>query len=216
MPRLKKPTQRDEALNELRVGLYFKSLNYRIVEWEPPGNNNKKGEYSITPNGEDVVFVEVKSPGWEGQLDPEEQRSVRKKQPKYMPGEIRCARGQWPQVRACIERAYPKFLPDCKNLLVIADDLRVPLDDLPMEIALYNPHLLSTSLAEFGCSEYGFGCFASNKFENIGGVARFENRLLSSRSYFSDCYRLYLYPNTFGLKQLPPFRRPAPTPHKTH
>ncbi len=195
--------QRDEALNELRVGLCFKALDYRIVAWEPLGNNAKRGEFSITHNGEDLFFVEVKSPGWEGELDQKERRAGRKKQPKYRPGEGRRGpNATWPHVRTCITKAYPKFLPHFNNLLVIADDFRVPLDDLNMELALYNPHL-SPALSEFGCSEYELGCFASNAFENIGSVARFNNELLSSRNYFGDCYRLYTYANPFALKQFP-------------
>jgi hypothetical protein len=202
--RLKSKLERpDEALNELRVGLFFKSLGYRIVEWEPIGNNGKKGEYLISDSGGDLLFVEVKSPGWEGELDPEERRAGRKNQKKYIVGE--CRRGPnatWPQIRCCVTKAYTKFLPSCKNLLVIADDFRVPPDDLQMELALYNPHL-SRSLSDFGCSEYGLGCFASSAFGSLGGVARFKNKLLSSRNYFNDCYCLEDYHNPFALKQLP-------------
>jgi hypothetical protein len=193
-----KLTQRDEALNELRVGLCLKSLDYRIVEWEPLCNNATKGEYSIAQNEQDVIFVEVKSPGWEGELDPQERRTGRTKQPKYMPEERRGGPlATWQQVRTCIVKAYPKFAPDRKNLLVIADDFYVPLDGPQMEIALYNPQ------ASLGCPEYGLGCFASDAFQNIGSVLRLENRLPSSRSYFSDCYRLYGYPNPFALRVLP-------------
>jgi hypothetical protein len=41
------------------------------------------GEYLIdTPEGQHV-FVEVKSPGWEGELSDEERTAGRAKQPKY-------------------------------------------------------------------------------------------------------------------------------------
>lgn len=193
-----KITQRDEALNELRVGLCLKSLDYRIVEWEPLGNNGTRGEFLIMHNGEEAIFVEVKSPGWEGELTPQERRSGRTKQAKYMREERRGGPlATWQQVRICVGKAYRKFAPDRKNLLVIADDFHVPLDEPQMEVALYNPQ------ASLGCPEYGLGCFASSALENIGSVLRFENRLLSSRVYVRDCYGLQCYRNPFALRQLP-------------
>ena len=189
-----RPKQRDETLNELRVGLGLKALGYRIVGWEPRGQNRRKLEYSIQRDAEDVVFVEVKSPGWEGELAPEERRRGRANQPKYMLGEHRGGPlATWQDIRTCVTKAYPKFAPGCQNLLVIADDFRVPLDDLQMKIALYNPD----------CPDYGPGCFASREFEDLGGAARLQNELLSSRAYFSVCYRIYGYPNPYALKQLP-------------
>jgi hypothetical protein len=196
-----KRAQRDETLNELRLGLHFKSIRYRIVEWEPLGNNGKRGEYSVTHNGVDVIFVEVKSPGWEGELTPQERLAGRTKKPKYIPEERRGGpHALWQQIRACITRAYPKFAPDKRNLLVIADDFRAPPDRPQMDVALYNPN------ADLGCPEYGLGCFASSTFENLGSVAWIENRLLTSRNYFDDCYRLHCHPNPFALK---PFEIPS-------
>jgi|SRR5208283_1113076 len=69
IPRLEsRNTQRDEALSELRVAYLLHHNQFPVVRWEPPGLNGKVGEYLIgTPEGQDV-FVEVKSPGWEGEL----------------------------------------------------------------------------------------------------------------------------------------------------
>jgi len=129
-----KVAQRDEALNELRVGMHFKSVGYRIVEWEPLGDDLKRGEYSITHDGHDEIFVEVKSPGWEGELSSEEVRAGRTKQPKYQLNERRGGGfSQWPQIRACVNRAYPKFAPSSTNLLVIADDYFMPPDDIQIK-----------------------------------------------------------------------------------
>jgi len=203
-----KLAQRDEALNELRVALALKSLGYRIVEWEPLGNGAKRGEYSITQDGHGVIFVEVKSPGWEGELAPEERAAGRTKQPKYIPGERRGGPlATWQRIRCCVEQAYSKFSPDRTNILVIADDFRVPLDDQQMGIALYNPVaslLAPLGCSDYACSDYGLGPFASSTFENIGSVARLTNELLSRQDYVDDCYRLRFYHNPFARKPVPP------------
>jgi hypothetical protein len=83
-PRLESEnTLRDEALNELRVAYLLHHSQFPIVQWDPPGLNGKVGEYLIcTPEGQHI-FVEVKSPGWEGNLSEEERRAGRTQQPKY-------------------------------------------------------------------------------------------------------------------------------------
>lgn len=55
--------------------------------WEPLGNDGARGEYSVAHEGEDSIFVEVKSPGWEGELGLEERLAGRTKKPKYIVGE---------------------------------------------------------------------------------------------------------------------------------
>jgi hypothetical protein len=164
IPRLEsKNTLRDEALNELRVAYLLHHSQFPVVQWEPPGLNRKIGEYLIgTPEGQ-PVFVEVKSPGWEGELCDEERRAGRTKQPKYQQGEGGFF-GNWQPLQKCIasEKTYPKFAPTQPNLLIVADDLRVSLHDSPddVEIALYADH-----------KRYGeVGYFTSAKFENLGGV----------------------------------------------
>jgi len=166
VPRLEsRNTQRDEALNELRVAYFLHHSEFRIVQWEPPGLNGRVGEYLVaTP--EKSVFVEVKSPGWEGELSDGERRAGRTKQPKYQQGEGG-AFGNWQAVQKCIasDKTYPKFSANQSNLLVIADDLRVSLHNSlnHVEIALYAEHKL-----------YGeTGYFTSARFENLGGVGVF-------------------------------------------
>ena len=140
VPRLQsKNAQRDEALNELRIAYWFHHTGFPVARWEPPGLNSKVGEYAIATPAQKDVFVEVKSPGWEGELSEVQLQSGRAKQPKYGHkggGAI----GNWIPLRKCIEKAYPKFAPTQPNLLVVADDLIFPLHYSldHVEIALYN------------------------------------------------------------------------------
>jgi len=39
--------QRDEALNELRLAYLLDSLNFPVVQWDPPGLNGKIGEFLL-------------------------------------------------------------------------------------------------------------------------------------------------------------------------
>src|SRR5436190_1831034 len=58
--------QRDETLSELRVANFLYQEGFPIAQWEPLGLNGKKGESLIITPEKQHVFVEVKSPGWEG------------------------------------------------------------------------------------------------------------------------------------------------------
>ena len=189
IPRLEsRKTLRDEALNELRVAYFLHQSRFSIVQWEPPGLNGKVGEYLIgTPEGQ-RVFVEVKSPGWEGELSDEERRAGRTKEPKYRHLEGG-AFGNWQPLQKCIasDKTYPKFTPTQPNLLVIADDLQVSLHDSPghAEIALYADHK--------GYGEAGY--FTSARFENIGGVGVFN----ASSAGRGIEYKFGLFDNPFAL-----------------
>src|SRR6266851_3236712 len=78
VPRLEsKDPQRDEALNELRIAHFFHHGGFSILQWDPPGLNGKVGEYLIDTPEREAVFIEVKSPGWEGELSVAERQAGR-------------------------------------------------------------------------------------------------------------------------------------------
>lgn len=189
IPRLEsKAAKRDEALEELRVAYWFHHRGFPVAQWEPPGLNGKVGEYLIRSPEEKNVFVEVKSPGWEGRLSADQRHAGRTRQPKYQNGEGG-AIGNWIPLQECIasERTYPKFDPAQSNLLVVADDLMVNLHDIPqhIEVALYPSH-----------KGYGVtGHFTSPAFENLGGVGIF--RAFSGGRGVE--YEFRIFDNSFAL-----------------
>src|SRR5438128_2474411 len=68
-PRLSsKKQQRDEALNEVRVAHYLDSIGYPVVAWEPVDAPPYNTEFSVSLGNSKPVFIEVKSPGWEGEI----------------------------------------------------------------------------------------------------------------------------------------------------
>jgi hypothetical protein len=193
IPRLEsKNAQRDETLDELRVAYLLHHSQFPVVQWEPPGLNGKIGEYLIdTPEGQ-RVFVEVKSPGWEGELSDEERCAGRAKQPKYRQGDGG-AFGNWHPLQRCVAspRTYPKFSPTQPNLLIVADDLKMPLlESLDhVEIALYADH-----------NRYGeVGYFTSARFENLGGVGVFRALSVAFSAVHSVEYEFKLFDNPFAL-----------------
>jgi hypothetical protein len=181
--------QRDKALNELRVAYLLHQGGFPIVQWDPPGLNGKIGEYLVrTPEARNV-FVEVKSPGWEGEGDlSKEERRARTKQPKYGKAES-FAVGNWRALQKCIasEKTYPKFTPAQSNLLVVADDFRFSLTDSinHVKIALYADHK--------GYGELGY--FTSARFENLGAVGIFD----ASSAGHEVKYEFQVFANLFAL-----------------
>src|SRR5580658_7026496 len=86
-------------------------------------------------------------------------RLHRTKEPKYQQGEGG-AFGNWEPLQKCIAspRTYPKFAPTQPNLLIIADDLKISLQDslAHVDIALYADH-----------DRYGQkGYFTSSQYQN--------------------------------------------------
>jgi hypothetical protein len=182
--------KRDEALSELRAALFFQQNGFKIFDWEPKGEGNHEGEFRMQRTGEPSIFVEVKSPGWEAQIQDEERRKDRSKKPKFLPGTIEGqVVGPW-ELRNCIsENAYPKFTQSDANLLVIADDFKPPLDDYMAKIALYEEY------------ENQDGCFASNRFARLGGIAVLQ--LDEFRSQAPVTYSYNFYANRHALVPLP-------------
>jgi hypothetical protein len=189
VPRLEsKNEQRDEALQELRVAYWLHNWGFPVVEWEPPGLGGKVGEYLVSNTEKKHVFVEVKSPGWEGQLSDAERQAGRTKEPKHRDGDGGAV-GNWIPLQKCIasEKTYPKFSPTQSNLLVIADDLQVNLHEIPehIRVALYPSH-----------KAYGVtGCFATPAFENLGGVGIFR----ASSEGRGIKYEFQVFDNQFAL-----------------
>ena len=187
-----RPQERDDALQEIRVARFLTTDGFPVAEWEPPGNGNLIDEFSVQALPSPPVFVEVKSPGWEGQLSQEQRDAGRAKQEKYQ-GLQGGADDPWRAIRASVRKAYPKFSPGQPNLLVIADDRFMPLatwGDLPAQQALFHS---STALDE----EAGY--FTTRTFENLGGVALFKQEIqVNLFPEFSEKplrYEFLLYPN---------------------
>jgi hypothetical protein len=187
IPRLEsKAAQRDEALDELRVAYWLHHSGFPVVQWDPPGLNGRVGEYLISTPERKNVFVEVKSPGWEGELPDDEHKAGRARQPKYG-GDEGGAVANWIPLQDCIERAYAKFDSAQPNLLIVADDFHFGLYDCldHVELALYNTD-----------KGYGMdGYFTSPVFENLGGVGVFR-AIIGDRGVE---YEFRVFGNPFAL-----------------
>jgi hypothetical protein len=93
-----KNTKRDEALNELRLPYLFDHTGFPVVQLDPPGENNKIGEYLLESPEKANVFVEPKSRGWESERSKQEITAGRQHQPKYRNQVEGGAVGNWDPV----------------------------------------------------------------------------------------------------------------------
>lgn len=180
--------QRDSALDELRVAYHLHQNHFLIVDWEPVGLNGNKGEYLVRgPSGVDI-FVEVKGPRWEGELEEDEIRAGRTKQLKELYLEGR-AIAPWQRIRFEVEKAYKKFTPTAPNLLIVAGHRGfVSMEhgtEMFANMALYDTH--------------NSGCFTGPKYENLGGAAIFWMGNTMSESW----YEMRLFLNPFAAEPLP-------------
>jgi hypothetical protein len=179
-----RPQERDDAVQEIRVARFLTANGFPVAQWEPPGKGRFIGEFSVHAPPSKPVFLEVKSPGWQGQLSQEERDAGRAQQEKYQ-GIEGGADDPWRAIRMSIRKAYPKFHSDQPNLLVIADDRFMPLatwGDLPAEQALF---IRGTALEEVGY-------FTTREFENLSGVGLFKAESVVGQGLN---YTFFLYTN---------------------
>jgi hypothetical protein len=155
-------TVRDETLSEISSA-YLMEMNfkYKVIDWERKTINCRDVDF-IIQDGSDEIYCEAKSPGWESDLTQSERLNGRKELPKYENGEFRYVDPR-KKIRYAIKKAYPKFLPDCKNLLILKPDL--------FESFLHFPLTLDIALFD-NKSTYGNekGYFVDSDYANIGGI----------------------------------------------
>lgn len=209
--KLREPrAKRNEFLVELATAYFLDTrCALPVVGLEPPGSGGKTGEFLFGLPDKRQMFVEVKSPGWEGEVEEEERlkrvgprprgRLLRLDQPKYQHLEGR-AFHHTQRVRDTVAKAYPKMPERLPTLLVISDDLFVSLtdsDDMvkwalfakrsidPIhEAAKYQPQWTTED-----------GCFLGSQYERLGAVAVFN--FIPGEPYR---YRFTLFRNPHALE----------------
>ncbi|MHB8276456.1 MAG: hypothetical protein ACYDIA_02225 [Candidatus Humimicrobiaceae bacterium] len=190
-------TQRDEALSEILAAYILEEkLNYKIIEWERNTIGKRDVDFVIMADFQEI-YCEVKSPGWEAELNQTEKTSGRKLQPKYINAEVRSL-GPWENIQYSIIKAYPKFLTDKNNMVIMCHDLFLGLleDDLNTNIALYSKDNRYNSIIK----KEQKGCFSNNTFENIGGLLIIEDNLYSGNKEVT--YKYKFFPNNYSLNRI--------------
>jgi hypothetical protein len=147
------------------VACFLDSLGYPVSDWnEPEDAPGRNVEFAVTLGACGKAFVEVKSPGWESELTPEEIRQGRTKQPKHRGLEGRAA-GPHQIIQRTVRKAMPKFTGDVPSIVVISDDCFMPLIEWgwgPLQTALTRSTLA-----------YGDGLFQQAAYSVIGAVCLF-------------------------------------------
>ena len=114
---------------EVWAAFYFSKNRFIVSQWEPEYVPNHPGDLEITLGGGLPVFVEVKRPGWQGELTSKERADGRADNPKYRNAEVRSFDNVGLIVNS-IRKALPKFSSGCANIVVVVDDLFLsPLDE---------------------------------------------------------------------------------------
>lgn len=113
-------TQRHGFLAEARVAFFLCYNGFSITSWEPQGSSNSLGEFEIQWNSSLPIFVEVKGPTWEGELNESELKNGRKKTGKYKDGEPRILNTMGKIIKAIDKsKEQNKFAEGRPNLLVV-------------------------------------------------------------------------------------------------
>lgn len=183
LPRLRaRESERDAALAEARAAFFFARNGFRILAWEPEAVAGRPGDLEIQWTNTEPIFVEVKGPGWEGELSKEEIAAGRQHGLKYINAEGRAV-GPIGRVVYCLGKSVPKFDPKRVNLVVVVDDLFISPTELPKD------YLQQSLQHELAAPEYA----------KVGGVF-----LLNPASHSGPIeYRKFFVPNTGALVQMP-------------
>lgn len=132
LPRLR-AKERNAALAEARAGFYFHRNGFAILRWEPEVVPGIPGDIEISWRDTEPLFLEVKCPRWEGELEEEEIQAGRTERPKYINAEGR-AIDPVERVVYVVGKALPKFDAAHVNLVVVVDDLFVSPLDMPSDL----------------------------------------------------------------------------------
>jgi len=140
------PQHRDASLAEARAAYFLNQNCFRIVEWEPEGEGNKKGDALVSYPGAPEIFVEVKQPGWRGEHMPlstkdrnrlslaeKEKFHRRKKQEKFLPDVIEAGTAAPHRFSMSVVRrnALQKLSDKRPNVVIVVDDCIVSVVGLP-------------------------------------------------------------------------------------
>jgi hypothetical protein len=185
LPRLcARETERDGALAEARMGFFFARNGFDILRWEPEEVLNRPGDLDIQWGDTEPIFVEVKGPGWQGELSQEARKRGRLKHQKYINAEARFV-DPIERVEYAIKKALPKFASGRINVVAVVDDLFFSPTEMPAVI-------LNGRLTRF---------LADPLYRIVAGVF-----LMNAVSYVyrSDVeYPSHFVPNENALKRLP-------------
>jgi hypothetical protein len=184
LPRLR-ARERDGALAEARAGFFFHRNGFRIIRWEPEEVHNHPGDLDIQWRTSEPIFIEVKGPGWEGELSEVERQAGRLNHPKYINAEGR-AIAPAEHLLFAVSKALPKLSESRINLIVVVDDLFVSPIELPKDYL--------TSVICQG--------IAGPQFRVVGGVFLLNPVIYSCSNDFVE-YRKYFIPNGSALRPLP-------------
>ena len=158
--------ERDGTLGEIRAAYTMEiKLKYPVIRCEEKTVGNYNVDFVIL-SGDNDIYCEVKTPIWESELTQKERLGGRKDKPKYIDAEARWV-ATWKNIRYAIEKSRPKFLPNCKNLVILTPDLIVNPSvnsntgiDPDVYTALYEDEKVY--------NEKGY--FKNKDYENIGGI----------------------------------------------
>jgi len=185
---------RNAALMELRAAFYLEANGFSVVEWSPAGIGGHFGEFVVEGTCKQRVFVEVKGPEWQYDVQRDELKAGRSGQPKYIDGECRSIRPPWEAIQFAVDKAYGRLRDNISNLVVSAADRFVSVEhetDSAAQEALYSN------------SPPGFGYFTDQRYQNLGGVGvfwvTFDGICISEHRRSRPVYHMRLFPNPNAL-----------------
>lgn len=197
IPRLTKARKAEasEAIDEAKAAYFLERIcGFRVCEWEPPGSDEKVGEFTIEAGGV-PIFCEVKSPGWEREIVMlHGEYSPRLSQSKHQAGEAGSF-DNTEDIREAVIRAYPKFPDKQCCLVIITDDLQVS----PMKEASPGGVPLSINRALYDRFNDKDGCFTSPLYAKCSGVLLLEVFQLPA----GVTYEFQLHANPNSIAPLP-------------
>jgi len=143
---------------------------------------NRPGDLDIKWRDTEPIFVEVKGPGWKGELSQEALDSGRQRRPKYINAEARAV-DPAERVEYAVTKALPKLAEGRINLLAVVDNL------------FFSPTEIPTAILNDRVNRV----LAKAPYRVVAGVF-----LMNAVSYGSDVeYRTYFIQNPNAIKRLP-------------
>jgi hypothetical protein len=164
LPRLRdvNAEHRDAMLAEVRVAKFLVESGIEVVEWEPTAVPGRPGDLLVrlaTDHDVPPVFVEIKAPGWRGELTKgmatatQTERAeviARVNREKHINAEARFVDPAGAVIDVIARNAVPKLAPDRLNLVAIVDDLFLSALETPFAVPRISKALVDERLQTVG------------------------------------------------------------------
>jgi hypothetical protein len=176
------PSKRDELFAEARAAYFLYINGFKVSGWHTKGTGNKEIEFKISLGCTPEIFVEVKAPGWQGEISwminanpnhtPTNLQYLkdRRKQAKFIPCKVEgyASAPHHDCMNVVRKNVLPKLMNTCPNLAIIVDNCwNTPVGHFSLHSDVQNEYMNPTRDPNDPEDKYDYNLLGGVLFLNL-------------------------------------------------